>query len=259
MAARRSQKASTRKTVAARTRRGSRVTKEEPTQAVQTQFPTFSRIVKNQTQVSFLLGFLVVAVLSFLLFRYFEKPKDQALITPQASDSQEVAQEATASPLLTTAPQASMEPIQTPQPKAQVTPALTQAPQMATEVKPQAGDYIVKAGDTLWSVAEKQLGSGYKWQEIARVNNLANPSMITEGTRLKLASTEVAQSLQSKSGDVNGQAVTSYTISHGETLWEISQKVYGDPYMWSKIAKANDLENPDLIHAGNVLTIPPKT
>lgn len=48
----------------------------------------------------------------------------------------------------------------------------------------------------------------------------------------------------------------SYTIAAGDSLWTIAQRAYGDPYKWSQIAEANKLVNPDVIHPGNVLTLP---
>lgn len=49
---------------------------------------------------------------------------------------------------------------------------------------------------------------------------------------------------------------TEYTVEHGDSLWKISEKVYGTGYKWREIAKANKLTHPSLIHAGNVLSIP---
>jgi len=48
----------------------------------------------------------------------------------------------------------------------------------------------------------------------------------------------------------------TYKITHGDDLWEIAVRAYGDGYRWVDIARANNLENPDLIHSDNVLTIP---
>lgn len=48
----------------------------------------------------------------------------------------------------------------------------------------------------------------------------------------------------------------SYTVANGERLWDIAMKFYGDGYDWVKIAKANNLSNPNTIHQGNILVIP---
>jgi len=47
-----------------------------------------------------------------------------------------------------------------------------------------------------------------------------------------------------------------YTVVHGDTLWDIAVRAYGDGYRWVDIARANDLDNPDVIHTGNVFTLP---
>jgi nucleoid-associated protein YgaU len=46
--------------------------------------------------------------------------------------------------------------------------------------------YTVVKGDYLWNIAVRAYGDGYKWTEIAKVNNLANPNLIFSGNVLKL-------------------------------------------------------------------------
>ncbi|MEK7070189.1 MAG: LysM domain-containing protein, partial [Patescibacteria group bacterium] len=46
--------------------------------------------------------------------------------------------------------------------------------------------YTVKAGDHLWSIAENAYGSGYNAYDIAKANNLSNPSLVEVGQKLKL-------------------------------------------------------------------------
>jgi len=46
--------------------------------------------------------------------------------------------------------------------------------------------YIVKKGDTLSSIAAKQLGDASRWREIARLNNIRDPRDIRPGQRLRL-------------------------------------------------------------------------
>lgn len=49
---------------------------------------------------------------------------------------------------------------------------------------------------------------------------------------------------------------TSYQIKQGDSLWAISEKFYKSGYNWIDIAKANNLRDPNVIHAGNKITIP---
>lgn len=41
--------------------------------------------------------------------------------------------------------------------------------------------YTVVKGDNLWNIAVRAYGDGFKWPEIARANNLTNPSLIFSG------------------------------------------------------------------------------
>jgi len=46
--------------------------------------------------------------------------------------------------------------------------------------------YEVQKGDTLWEIAVRAYGDGYKWSEISRENNLSNPDIIHSGNILIL-------------------------------------------------------------------------
>lgn len=55
------------------------------------------------------------------------------------------------------------------------------------EVKrPEGGKYTVKQGDSLWSIATTTYGTGFRWTEIAKANNLAHPNVIHTGNVLVL-------------------------------------------------------------------------
>ncbi len=48
-----------------------------------------------------------------------------------------------------------------------------------------------------------------------------------------------------------------YTIVEGDTLWDIAQQVYGDPYRWPQLWEQNQyIQDADLIYPGNPLLIP---
>lgn len=49
---------------------------------------------------------------------------------------------------------------------------------------------------------------------------------------------------------------TTHTVASGETLWTIAEKYYESGYNWVDIATASTLVNPDVIEAGQQLTIP---
>jgi nucleoid-associated protein YgaU len=51
-------------------------------------------------------------------------------------------------------------------------------------------------------------------------------------------------------------AVQTYTVVSGDTLWAIAERFYGDGSKYQVIADASGVSNPDLIHPGQVLTIP---
>ncbi len=52
----------------------------------------------------------------------------------------------------------------------------------------------------------------------------------------------------------------SYTVVAGDSLSKIAKREYGDATKWRAIFEANKdkIKDPDLIHPGQVLTLPPQ-
>lgn len=48
----------------------------------------------------------------------------------------------------------------------------------------------------------------------------------------------------------------TYRVKKGDTLWDIANKFYGNPRLWTRIADANKITNPRLLQIGTVLKIP---
>lgn len=136
---------------------------------------------------------------------------------------------------------------------------ITQTSSISTEDL-QSSFYIVKSGDSLWTISENIYKSGYNWADIAKANKLENPGLIFAGTKLEIPK------LQTKTPEANAEKAfeqstnssitdSSYTVAKGDSLWEIAVRAYGDGYRWVDIAKANNLVNPSLIHPGNIFKI----
>jgi hypothetical protein len=49
-----------------------------------------------------------------------------------------------------------------------------------------------------------------------------------------------------------------YRIRWGDTLWDISEAFYRNPWLYPRIARFNNIRNPDLIISGTTIRIPPK-
>ncbi|OGG27611.1 hypothetical protein A3A59_03150 [Candidatus Gottesmanbacteria bacterium RIFCSPLOWO2_01_FULL_42_10] len=203
----------------------------------------------SESYISIGLGLLVVVVVGILLYNYFTQKNS----SQDKSKSNEISQEAT------------------------------------TAAKP-GNTYVVVAGDTLWSIAEKAYNDGYKWTEIAKANNLQNSDSLEAGQKLTIPEVPTVSSAPAVSAEaspivqvtatpvtipstqpsetpnvsvappatqqLSAITGTSYTVVSGDTLWDIACRAYGDCYAWVKIAQANKLANPDLIHPGNEFTLP---
>jgi nucleoid-associated protein YgaU len=129
----------------------------------------------------------------------------------------------------------------------------TQTEEKATAKIELPTTHKVAANETLWSIAEKYYNSGYNWVTIASENNLTNPDYITVDQTLSIPKAEIIR----LPGEISAAAaeVKTYTVVAGDSLWNIAVREYGDGYAWTRIAKENNLVNPNLIHPGNVLRL----
>jgi len=187
-----------------------------------------TNIESNQSKVSLVLGVLIVLVIGILVFNYFNRNK------------------------------ASLGP-------AQQTETRTEKQDVSMDNLP--GDYAVKDGDTLFIIAEKYYQDGEKFSEIAKANNLNDVNAIVVGQVLKIPKLEtqaVVAEASPELGTGGGNTTiwgtqiedNTYTVVEGDWLSKVAGRAYGDIMAFDKIAKANNILNPDHIEPGMVLTIP---
>ncbi len=106
--------------------------------------------------------------------------------------------------------------------------------------------YTVKAGDTLWDIAQSQLGNGSRYKEIMVLNGLAS-DVIQPGQVLKLPT--------GSASNTGSSSTKTYTVKTGDTLWDIAQNLLGNGARYKEIVSLNNLHS-SIIYPGQVLKIP---
>jgi hypothetical protein len=82
---------------------------------------------------------------------------------------------------------------------------------------------------------------------------MANKFLVIVLTALFFSVTGAGLAEKIKEGEV-----VYYRIIKGDTLWDISERFFEDPFRWQKLWKRNPyVKNPDLIYPGDVLKITP--
>lgn len=128
-------------------------------------------------------------------------------------------------------------------PSAPTTPTLGTPP-------PAAGSnqHVVRPGESLSSIAAQH---GTTWQTLAELNHISNPNVIHPNQVLNLpgAASPTAPAPTTPAP----AAAQTYSVRSGDTLSSIAAQ-HGTT--WQTLAELNHLSNPNLIHAGQVLTLP---
>ncbi|WBY64051.1 LysM peptidoglycan-binding domain-containing protein [Thermocaproicibacter melissae] len=121
------------------------------------------------------------------------------------------------------------------------------APTTSAPKTPTASTYTVKAGDTLSKIAAK---FGTTYQELAKINGIADPNKIYPGQVLKLTGSAAAST--SKASAPKTPSAVTYTVKAGDTLSKIAAK-FGTTYQ--ELAKLNGIADPNKIYPGQVLKL----
>jgi nucleoid-associated protein YgaU len=184
------------------------------------------KIIKlNESAISMVLGIAIIVIVGILVFNYFKETNKG-----------------------TTMP-------------AFETEVISREKQPLTEDEQTI--HVVNKTDSLWNIAEKYYDSGFNWVDIAKANNVQNPEQIEENQELVIPEVDPKEPTIDTNFQITDtsdieKAITggAYTVEKGDTLWSIAVRAYGDGYRWSDIASENNLTNPDIIHSGNIFSIP---
>lgn len=117
---------------------------------------------------------------------------------------------------------------------------------------PTSRDYVVNAGDELWGVAERELGTGPDWRAIVAVNpGMTASTVLTPGQVIQLP----AAAHPSNTAQVPHPFVV--VVERGDTLWDLAGEHLGDAHRWPEIFNANRevVTDPDEIDIGWQLTV----
>ena len=124
--------------------------------------------------------------------------------------------------------------------------------------------WTVRTHDSLWSIAERTLGEGHRWKEIA-ARNIDRPQ--PDGGRLQRGATLIRPGWRLElPPDANVPAPPArVTVTAGDDLWSIAEEHLDDGERWREIHSRNrgrrqpdggHVDDPDLIRPGWILRLP---
>ncbi|MDO8609606.1 MAG: LysM peptidoglycan-binding domain-containing protein [bacterium] len=120
--------------------------------------------------------------------------------------------------------------------------------------------YIVQEGDDLWKISEQFYGSGFNANDIAIFNKLSDANTVSTGQKLLIPVVNPKTATQGDTSSIATSQVTftgdKYTVKADDDLSNIALQAYGDNTMWTRIAQANNLVDPNNIKENDVLIIP---
>ncbi|WP_307680675.1 LysM peptidoglycan-binding domain-containing protein [Streptomyces sp. V4I2] len=163
-----------------------------------------------------------------------------------------------------------------------------QTPQAADHASPSSAStpgtrtYTVREtrpAESLWAIAERELGDGERWREIADLNEgrtMADGtvfrvnSFLQPGWQLQMPQTPAAGGVRTQLGDsvpaADEQGGHVVTVRSGDYLSKVAEKELGDGDAWPQLFEASrgkpqphglpEITDPDVIYAGQQVTVP---
>jgi LysM repeat protein len=113
----------------------------------------------------------------------------------------------------------------------------------------------VRRGDSLWKLAQQNLGRGSRWPELVAVNpSIVDPNQIRAGVRVNLPNPAVSPVLTLGS---KTNADARIKVRKGDTLWTLAKAKLGRSTAWTCLAAANlSISDPNRIYENQELLVP---
>src|SRR5262249_38077186 len=134
--------------------------------------------------------------------------------------------------------------------------------------EPRTHSYLVRSGDTLSEIAERELGSAKRWQEIVAANPGLDPNRLPAGESIQLPGAAAARPQASSKDAVTPAAGAStgsrkgagtWKAGRGENLWKIAGRALGSGARGREIAALTPKVDPEKLVQGQVLALPAKS
>ncbi|MFZ4246583.1 LysM peptidoglycan-binding domain-containing protein [Streptomyces griseoincarnatus] len=140
--------------------------------------------------------------------------------------------------------------------------------------------HTVRAGESLWSIAEQHLGDGERWRQIAALNEghtmdggqvFQSNTFLQPGWQLRMPAGHAAadgdrNQLTASTAADDEASVHVVTVDEGDTLSKIAEKELGDSNAWPTVFAASRgkpqpddlpaITDPDVIYPGQQITVP---
>jgi membrane-bound lytic murein transglycosylase D len=115
----------------------------------------------------------------------------------------------------------------------------------------ERSNYVVKSGDTVWSIAQS---SGISVSTLLKANGLSNPRALKVGQKLHIPSASgTTTRVATKSGQkTEAGRLVQYQVREGDTLWSIARK-FGVSH--KELQTWNGLKDTALIRPGDSLKV----
>jgi nucleoid-associated protein YgaU len=137
-------------------------------------------------------------------------------------------------------------PIVLPAPRPSVTTSIA-PPSASVKAPSPLHIVIIQPGDSLWKLAQQNLGRGSRWQELLAANpGIVDPARISAGTEIVVPA------------KVSGlKSDLKVTVKQGDMLSSIARATYGRAAAWRCIAQANpEIADANRIYEGQQLLLP---